>query len=199
MDIDKLIYEGMTEKTPSDCGDLIIAQPLMKERWFARTVILMLDRDDKGGRLGLMLNQQLPISLGELMPDWPEALKLPVFAGGPVEKDRLFLLHTVGKEFGDCLEVLPGLYVGGDYDLVKEYIDTHGDLEGKLRFMVGYSGWSQGQLEEEIAGRTWAIAHPVTGRDLLTGSGEDMWRREVERLGEDYRAWLSVPRDPKMN
>lgn len=199
MDLDALIYNGMTNSKVGERGEILIAEPLLTDPWFGRSVVLMLDRDKEGGRLGLTMNKVLPLSLADLFPDWPEASAVKVYQGGPVDRQRLFMLHTLGDAFGPSAEVCPGVYVGGETEKIMDYINRNLDTDGKVRFFMGYSGWTDGQLEGEIARKSWAVARPDTGSRLLEGEGDAYWRREVSALGEPYRAWLSVPENPMFN
>ena len=122
-----------------------------------------------------------------------------MFCGGPVDMERLFLLHSLGSVFPGASEVIPGVFVGGNVDDIISYLEDGGQIEGNLRFFLGYSGWTKGQLQAEIARHSWAVNNHPDGRKLLTGEGNGFWRREVMNLGDSYRSWLMVPPDPSYN
>ena len=106
------------------------------------------------------------------------------------------------EDVADCptfKEVARGIYVGANLDGIVEYINTNGNTEGCLRFFLGYSGWTEGQLTSEILRNTWALNPHPGSADLLTGSGDLFWRREVERMGAKYKSWLIVPSNPSFN
>ena len=111
------------------------------------------------------------------------------------------MLHTLGDMFEGSTELCPGIYVGGKIEEVYEYLMTGGETEGKIRFFLGYSGWVAGQLKNEIDKNVWALTNDAIDdpERLLTGRGNSYWRREVKRLGSDYRSWLIVPQNPLMN
>lgn len=198
MDIESMIYKE-SEKDDACAGNILIAEPMLREKFFKRGVIVILEDTPEKGHVGLVLNKPTHISLQDLFPAWEAGRNVKVYCGGPVESDRLFMLHTMGDRFDGALEVAPGLYVGAPVEEMLEFINDEDDIEGKMRFFLGYSGWSDGQLKNEIKNHTWAVnTRPITG-DLLRGKGNPYWRREVERLGEDYRSWLVVPSDPSYN
>lgn len=198
MDLESIIYKDPTIVNPQK-GDLLIAEPLLDEPYFKRSVILLLDEDNNHGHIGLTLNKTTPVSLQDLFPDWKAGAEVPVYSGGPVEADRLFMLHTMGDRFEGSMEVSPGLYVGAKLDEIIDYINNNGNTEGNIRFFLGYSGWSKGQLTSEILKNTWALNPNPGHTDVLTGAEDLYWRREVRRLGEKYRSWLLVPSNPAFN
>lgn len=198
MDLESIIYKDPTIVNPQK-GDLLIAEPLLDEPYFKRSVILLLDEDNNQGHIGLALNKITPVSLQDLFPDWKAGAEVPVYSGNPVEADRLFMLHTMGDRFEGSMEVSPGLYVGAKLDDIIDYINNNGNTEGNIRFFLGYSGWSKGQLTSEILKNTWALNPNPGHTDVLTGAEDLYWRREVRRLGEKYRSWLLVPSNPAFN
>ena len=193
-----MIYKEPQNVTPRK-GDILIADPLMKEPYFKRSVVLILDKDQNEGHLGLTLNVATPVTLQDLFPDWKDGKKVRVYSGGPVETDRLFMLHTLGDRFEGANEIAPGLYVGAELEDVIKFIEEEEDVEGKIRFFLGYSGWSKDQLTSEILNNSWALNSDINMEEALTGKGNSYWRREVERLGERYRSWLLIPQDPEFN
>ncbi|MDE6423796.1 MAG: YqgE/AlgH family protein [Muribaculaceae bacterium] len=200
MDLNKYLYNH-EYTTDLSCGSLLIAEPLMRGDIFSRSVVMILDVDKKQGHLGLVLNKKLSVSLNELIPDMGIEREIPVFSGGPVDQSRLFMLHTLGDLFKGSSELIPGIYVGGSIEDVYGYLMDGGELDGKIRFFLGYSGWTYGQLRGEIDRHIWAVREdpqPDISR-LLQGRGNNYWRREVGLLEGDYRSWLNVPRDPILN
>ena len=198
MDLESIIYKDPTIVNPQK-GDLLIAEPLLDEPYFKRSVILLLDEDNNQGHIGLALNKITPVSLQDLFPDWKAGAEVPVYSGGPVEADRLFMLHTMGDRFEGSMEVSPGLYVGAKLDDIIDYINNNRYADGNIRFFLGFSGWSRGQLTSEILKNTWALNPNPGHTDVLTGAEDLYWRREVRRLGEKYRSWLLVPSNPAFN
>ena len=198
MELDKLLHKDPTEIDPKP-GDILLSEPLMTEAFFCRSAILILDRNEDGSHLGLTLNREISASLADAFPDWKNAEQVPLFCGGPCEPDRLFMLHRLGDAVDSSIEVLPGVYAGADTDKVREYIESGRPTDGVIRFFMGYSGWDSGQLTSEIMRNSWAILkHPQTD-DILSGAESEYWRRDVQRLGPDYRSWLLVPVNPQLN
>lgn len=198
MNLHNLLYNNPPEGVPRR-GSLLIADPLMDNIYFRRSVVMILDVNPGEGHLGLALNKRTRLTLHDLMCGWERGKEIPVYCGGPVDLGRLFLLHTLGDRITNATEIIPGIYVGGDMEEILSYIENGGKTEGHLRFFLGYSGWSEGQLDSEIACHSWALDYPENGTHLLESSENPYWRREVSRLGERFRSWLMIPQDPSYN
>lgn len=198
MDLKGFLYDGIVNE-PVLTGSLLLAEPIMDDSYFSRSVVLIVDEPEGGGHVGLMLNKPIDYTFDNLFPDSGIGNNIRIYCGGPVELERLTLLHTLGDELGKSFEVMPGLYVGGEIPKVVDYITSGADTEGKLRFMLGYCGWSPGQLSNEIERHSWVVNNNRNSTGLLTGEGIKYWRREIKELGEDFRGWLMVPPDPSFN
>lgn len=203
-----MCYYNMEEKSDSrhisqhhiHGGSLLISSPLLNDPNFKRSIVLILQQDPDNGYLGLVLNHQLDLSLNEICEMPGEASRMNVFNGGPVDLQRIFWLHTLGCQLQGSFEVLPGLFVGGDYDQLIQAFSKGERMKGKIRFFLGYSGWTSGQLEKEIDGGAWAVlSYPLDPKMLIEKSGEEMWYDEVRKLGEKYRHWLMLPSNPTLN
>ena len=177
-------------------GDLLIAEPFMDENYFSHSVISVIDYEPKGGAMGVVLNHQSPSMLSDVLDDVDIKVDMPVYCGGPLALDRLFFLHNLGSDIiPGARPYAPGMFVGGDFDAIIEYINSGYPTDGRVRFFVGYSGWDEGQLEQELAEGTWAIDHwSGSPAELLKDSGDTFWHKTVRNLGEPYRSWRLVPR-----
>ena len=129
-------------------GILLIADPFLKDPNFLRTVVFLCEHREEGS-FGFVLNRKYENTLDELIPE-VEGFKLPVFYGGPVQMDTIHFLHQYPVDIPGGEEVMKGVYWGGDFSKVVEMI-KNGDMDfKKIRFYIGYSGWSDGQLSDEI-------------------------------------------------
>lgn len=201
MGIRDMLYIENGEKRDIKRGDLLMAEPLLKEQFFDRAVILVIDSAPDNSVMGLALNKETNIKLSDIMEGDESLACIPVYCGGPVDTNRLFMLHTLGDQLGKSLEICHGLFIGGDIGTVVSYIEDGGAVEGKIRFILGYSGWSTDQLKEEIEKHVWAISASaiMNNTQLLQGSDIIFWRDAVSLLGPKYRSWLLVPTDPTYN
>lgn len=182
-----------------ECGSLLVAEPFLQEECFNHAVILLIDHGEGYASMGLTLNKQAGYRLGDIVSDVNKDIDVPVYSGGPVGDDRMFYLHTLPGLFNDSIEIADGLYIGGDYSQVIDYVNAGYPTDGLLRFYVGYSGWEPGQLEKEIEQNVWAVTKPADYRELLAASPASLWHNTVRSMGPRYRGWQLHPLNPLSN
>lgn len=182
-----------------DTGSLLVAEPFLRESCFNHAVILVVDHGPGYSSMGLVLNKTTRYNLTDVIDEAPGRTDIPIYGGGPVGDDRMLYLHTLGSLFNNSIEVSPGLWIGGDYDQVLEYVNEGYPTEGLLRFYVGYAGWESGQLATEVKDNVWAVTQPRNAAELLTGDEDAFWHRTVRQMGDRYRGWQFHPLNPAMN
>ena len=174
-------------------GRILISVPYYNDTFFNRSVVLLTDYEGEHVA-GLILNHKLPYTVRQMV----DGLRVdaPMYLGGPVLPTALFLLHS----FDSCKEsarIAPGIYFG--YDQVLLALIEHNAIPAlKYRFMMGYAGWSPGQLEEEIARNMWVVGNP-TPELIFHTEPDKMWEKAVQVLGDEYRHWLNVPEYINLN
>ena len=182
-------------------GSLLVAKPTVQDFMFNRTVIAVVDHDSENGTMGLIANKLSGFMVHDVLPDVASLdLEIPLYVGGPVHTDMLFFLHTLGEQvIPESLKIGRGLYFGGDYEAMKQYLAEGNPVEGKVKFIIGYSGWEAKQLEGEIERHDWAVLKQMTPAEVLADQEEEMWRQAVARFGDKYRLWQNWPRDVHQN
>lgn len=189
---------NLTTESP-ECGSLLVAEPFLSEECFNHAVILLVDHGEGYPSMGLTLNKKSDYNLSDIVNEVNKNIEVPVFNGGPVGDDRMFYLHTLPGLFNESIEVAKGLYIGGDYNQVLEYVNAGCPTDGLLRFYVGYSGWEPGQLAKEIEQNVWAVTKPRNYSKLLTGNPGSLWHKTVSSMGPRYRGWKLHPINPWAN
>jgi len=166
-------------------GRLLIATPSIGDSRFERTVLLVCVHDETQA-MALVLNRPLPglkaPALLKRLGFASGAPDAPVFYGGPVERERGYVLHSDDYVASDStLEVAPGV---GLTD-TREVLDALGDpMRRPRRFLLalGYAGWGAGQLESEIRQGAWLTCDPdealVFGRDV-----DRRWDAAMGKIG----------------
>lgn len=180
-------------------GDLLLAEPLMNDVAFQRSVVVLTVHSEELGFMGFVTNRCSNYTLNELVAEIETEKEIPIYIGGPVHHDRLYYIHTLGNLIPESIEVCNGLYVGGDFRAMIEYVNSGAQIEGKVRFFLGYSGWEKKQLENELSNFDWAVSKMRFPQRLLTLDEEEAWRAEVSELDERYLLWLNCPSSTILN
>lgn len=197
---DSLFKVSATSGSPVS-GSVLVSEPFLSEKFFSHSVLSLIDFIPDKGATGVVLNNRTDLLLGDVLENVGAGCKIKVFCGGPLGQDRLFFIHTLGESvIGNTRCYAPGLYIGGDFASMLEYVNAGYPVEGFVRFFIGYSSWERGQLEREIDEGAWAVGRcPDRPEVLLNGSGDRFWHRAVRALGSDYRSWRLLPRNAELN
>ena len=181
-------------------GTMLVAHPQLTQSCVNHAVIVLLDYGRDSGAMGCVLNYSTKFGLDDILENVRNE-GVSVFGGGPVGLDRLFFLHTLGEDiFPGANKIASGLWVGGDFDAVADYVNAGYKIDGGLRFFLGYYGWEAGQLNAEIAEGTWeTMSMPDDPSELLQGDGDAVWHNAVRALGKEYRDWQLYPRNIHSN
>ncbi len=177
-------------------GKILISEPFLLDYYFKRSVVLLAEHNEEGS-FGLIVNKPVEWKLGTILKGFPD-FDAPVYIGGPVKTDSLFFIHTRADIIDDSLEILDGLYWGGDIEIVKELIMINQIAHNEIKFFVGYSGWVAKQLEEELERNSWLVSK-IKPQKIMQADTENLWDDTLEQLGEDYSYWTNFPSDPAMN
>lgn len=176
-------------------GKILIAQPFMKDSVFARSVVFLCEHNEEGS-VGFVLNQPTGMQIGDVVPEM-EAADLSVAQGGPVELDTLHMLHRIPDGVGGN-EVVKGVFWGGSFDALQQEVLIGKVKATDIRMFIGYSGWSKGQLVEELKTGSWLIGD-VSENLLFETDQEQMWEKAVNSLGREYQYLNNLPVDPQLN
>lgn len=176
-------------------GKLLIAEPLLNDPNFSRTVILICEHNDEG-TIGFILNHATTVTLGDVLPEL-DNINLPLYQGGPVSLDTLHMLHRMENVFHGK-EIAKGIFWGGTFDSL-EGVATQNDFNANdIRLFVGYSGWSPGQLENELETGSWIVTE-VTPTILFDTAPRDIWKAAIATLGREYNYLVNMPINPQLN
>ena len=177
-------------------GILLIADPFLKDPNFLRSVVLLCEHKEDGS-FGFVVNRQYENTLDELLPD-ADGIKLPVFYGGPVQPETIHFLHQYPEEIPGGQEVMKGVFWGGDFEKALNMIRNAELDESRIRFFIGYSGWGDGQLDEELKEKTW-ITVKATRKLVFHKTTDAIWKDALKHLGGDYEMMIHFPIDPQLN
>lgn len=178
-------------------GDLLISEPYLPDPNFERTVIFLCEHDDNGS-LGFVLNKKTEAVVNDLM-DGLEALESKIYVGGPVQRNTLHFLHKGTVDLASDVEVVNGIHWGMDFEGLLEKINTKQIDEQDLKFFVGYSGWSPGQLLDELKEKAWIVCKCANQEMVFDSEPEDLWRQVLNNMGGKFKMISNYPKDPRLN
>jgi putative transcriptional regulator len=177
-------------------GKILISEPFLPDTFFNRSIVYLTDHNPKGS-VGFILNKKLDIKVNAALngfEGWSENLNM----GGPVAPDTLHYLHNLGDKVPNSTHVEENIFWGGDLDKIREMVKTKEISKTQIRFFLGYSGWSAGQLERELKENSWVIAR-VNSDIIMNKRGDDAWKQVLRSLNNKYRIWADFPDSPEMN
>lgn len=175
-------------------GFFLLAEPLLDDPNFDRTVILVCQHSQEGS-FGLVVNRPTEISVSEAT-DLLEIENL-LFVGGPVEQHTMHFLHSI-QEIEGSLTISESIFWGGDFDDLQKLALKGNVTEENCRFFVGYSGWSELQLEAELKNNTWIISK-VNPKIIFECEPEELWSAILKEMGGKYKIYSNYPTDPRLN
>lgn len=166
----------------STAPGILIAVPQLTDPNFNRAVVVMVEHHEEGA-LGLVINHPTHHRNAEITRNldliWPGAEDARLLRGGPVEPQSLWILHDDGWGFEETVKVGPGVAVSRSREALSRMCSAE---EEHMLLVVGYAGWSPGQLENEISLGSW-ITSEMTADLLFDWPREDVWRRALAQMG----------------
>jgi len=161
--------------------------PALADPNFHHTVTYMCDHNPDGA-MGLVINRPLEMGMGELfrylnINDYDIALDdLPIYQGGPVQTERGFVLHSPMGDWEASMEITPNISMTMSQDIIEAI--AHGEGPEHYIITLGYAGWGQGQLEQELASNAW-LNGPAESSIIFNTSIEQRWNASAALLGVD--------------
>jgi putative transcriptional regulator len=178
-------------------GRLLISEPFLPDPNFERTVVLLCEHNEEGS-FGFVLNKPAMVKVSEVM-DELRNFDHKIFIGGPVQQDTLHFIHRNNGEIEGGAEVREGIYWGGNFENVLFLTDTQQLMPTHIKFFLGYSGWSPGQLEQELEEDSWIVCDFVTEDIMFETEPEAMWRKALGNMGGRFSVYANYPVDPTLN
>lgn len=174
-------------------GQYLLAMPGIGDPRFSRAVIAICAHDERGA-LGIGVGHLVPdIKLHDLLSqleiDPGKAPNIPVHSGGPVEPQRGFVLHSQDWGGEDSVLVSDRWTLTSTLDVLRAIAEGR----GPSRFVVslGYAGWGEGQLDEEMTRHGW-FATPGNDALLFDTAVNSRWSRAFGDAGIDVRLLAST-------
>lgn len=180
-------------------GQTLIAMPAMEDPYFSKSVILVCNHDQDGA-MGMILNHPLQLNVGDLFEQLDmechvqQQQERQVHFGGPVQVERGFVLHTPATEFNTTLDLSEGLAMTSSKDILEAA--ARDEAPQDMFIALGYTGWSAGQLEEEIQANTWLTLPLADDQQLhkliFKLPNDDKLTWAMQQLGVDFATLSEV-------
>ncbi|MBC8266429.1 MAG: YqgE/AlgH family protein [Flavobacteriales bacterium] len=178
-------------------GRLLISAPSMEDSNFFRSVILIAVHNEHES-VGFVLNQPTKIKVHHLIENFPKS-NFPIYIGGPVERNSLHYIHTIGEKIDGAQEIIDGLYWGGDFKIVNKMVENNEINNSNIRFFAGYSGWNENQLITEARENSWVIVPSNKECCMQLSSNKELWSSFIKKMDIKYAIWTNLPTDPSLN
>jgi len=163
----------------------LIAMPGLADSRFSKTVTYICEHNEAGA-MGIVINQPASISYSELFSQLELggdiANDQPLLLGGPVKKERGFVLHSAEKSWASTMPVSDDISITGSKDILAAIANNQGP--SKMLIALGYAGWSGNQLEQEIVENSW-LTVPADKQIIFDTPIEERWTSSAKQLGID--------------
>ena len=179
-------------------GTLLASAPHMLDPNFMHAVVLMCQHTAEGA-FGLVVNRRTTATVADLLPEHPllGSAATPVHWGGPVGQDTLQILHVHAAEVPGGLHLGGGLCLGGNLDVLAGLLAGESDEAG-VRFVVGYAGWGEGQLDGELAAGGW-LPTALDPELVFQDDQQRTWREAIRAIGGEVAGMEDLPPDVSWN
>ncbi len=175
---------------------------------FYQTVVLMLEHNNEGA-FGLVVNRRSNLSLADILPrlDNERGRHTPVYVGGPVQQEYLFVVHSEIVDHqgsGSVIRPAKGVVFEPSFQQVERFFDPEiwenipADDRPNIHLFLGYSGWAPGQLENEMKLGSWIFQAAKAGI-VFHPDPENGWKEALRDKGGIYRIYADTNQDPALN
>jgi putative transcriptional regulator len=144
-----------------------------------------------------VLNKPIDLKIQDVIQNFP-AFETSVSVGGPVNTNTVHYLHTLGDMIPESIHVKDDIFWGGDFESIKGIISAGKIQKHELRFFLGYSGWSAGQLEEELDNNAWLVAD-IQPNLVMRSDQSGFWNEVLKTMNNKYQVWANFPENPGLN
>jgi len=176
-------------------GYLLVAQPLLIDSYFNRSVILICDHN-KNGTVGLQINKSSNQNLKNINS---KILKNEnIFLGGPVDKS-MFFLHKKNIISNDSIKINNDLFFSKNIDYLNNLIKNKEIKKDQFKLFIGYSGWNKGQLQQELNKNAWIIIPKFDSKIIFSSNYKNIWRYVLQNSNKTHKMFSNYPINPRLN
>ena len=172
----------------------LVAMPSLEDSYFSRSLTYICEHNDEGA-MGLVINQPSTMTLKQLLEQTDKDLVVSeeksdqiILAGGPINQERGFVLHSAQEGWASSLSLSPNIMITTSKDILTAIGSNKGPRSSLIA--LGYAGWTAGQLEHEMQENAWLTIE--ADEDILFNTPiHKKWQAAVNKLGVDV--WQLAP------
>lgn len=172
----------------------LVANPKLNETPFRKAVIFLCQHDRKGA-MGLIINHTIEPNLGDLFIHMEISVakgfarqKEPIFAGGPVQIETGYVLHSPPGHYKSSTLITDQLALTTSKDVLVDIADNKGPSTSLIA--LGYAAWREGQLERELANNDWFVL-PANDELLFSTPISQRWSKAMQQMGYHHTYQLT--------
>lgn len=172
-------------------NQFLIAMPMMQDAYFSNTVTYLWKHNNDGA-LGIVINKPLQACVADIFTELDIECSIgkgpfrdrPVLAGGPVERDKGFIIHDAGQTWESSVSVSDEISICTSKTILEDI--ARGNGPDNYVVALGCAGWDAGQLEQEIGANAW-LTVPADKDLIFSRDFEHMTERAAAILGVDLQ------------
>lgn len=175
-------------------GKVLISTPDGNTDIFSKSVVLIIDHNTDGA-FGLILNKKdknIQSNFEEIL-----GVEMDIYRGGPLEKNKIFFIVKGNPTNEFHLQIDRHFYLTEHAESVINQIKSKAITPDDVKVVIGYSGWSAHQLEDEMKRGYWICSKKFPFEYTHTPS--KLWKKSMENLGGKHLLWANTPEDISMN
>ena len=163
----------------------LISMPHLNDPIFSKSLIYICQHD-KNGAMGIIINKPMQSKNSkeiiyktglEVINPIPE-----IYFGGPVDIEMGIFLHDCSYDIEGTLSISDTISLTSNKKIVSDIKNGNGPQ--KFKFLFGYAGWSEGQIEKEIENGDWLLM-PSDDKFIFSISNSEKWERATLKFGID--------------
>ena len=158
-------------------GKILISTPSLNDPNFDKVVIFIAEYNEKGA-LGFVINTLLPRTFNELTA-YKHSPPLPIYEGGPVQKESVYFVHRRPDLITGGTQITDSIYLAGDFKQAVECMGNKTLPANDIKLFIGYCGWDEGELEEEITEGSWLICS-ISAQTVFVPPVAMLWEQLYE-------------------
>ena len=182
-------------------GRILISDPFLMDDYFSNSVILLCELNEKGA-FGLVLNHYINETISDFMNKFSEldTSEFKISLGGPVDTDSIYYIHVRPDLIKDSIMIFDDIYLGNgnDFNSIADLISDKKISKNEIKFFLGYSGWTSGQLNEELERNSWFVGN-LSSKTIMEYQETDIWKKTLEQMSEKHRVISNFPQNPMLN